>query len=243
MRTFLYAECLKLRRLPMLFFAACGVIMVTVAVFLGREAGNLSAENADTAGWYLTMVQPWAVFLVLPALVALFGSYLICREELEHTLNALRLIPVSETRLTAVKLMLTFLFSLAIHLLLFAATLVLEICLYGKALTPTLAFHFFCTYLLEGIGVFLAVSPIITLVVFWKKQYWLALILAETYSFLGLFMSMSNALRALYPITALLGVAGYYETPLQNRLLSAGVLLLCGGASILLLFFQKNKMA
>ena len=86
---------------------------------------------------------------------------------------------------------------------------------------------FFKSYLLEGIGVFLAVSPIIALVSYIKKSYWLALLLAEIYSFAGLFMSMSSLTKTFYPITALLGVAGYYETTTTNLFESLFVLLLC----------------
>ena len=32
-------------------------------------------------GWYMTMVQPWATILVLPAMISMLGSYMICREE------------------------------------------------------------------------------------------------------------------------------------------------------------------
>ena len=90
-------------------------------------------------------------------------------------------------------------------------------------------------YLLEGIGVFFAVSPIIALVPYLKKSYWLALVLAEVYSFSGLFMSMSNALKTFYPITAIFGVSGYYETTIQSRGCSLGILVLCGCISALLL--------
>ena len=47
-------------------------------------------------------------------------------------------------------------------------------------------------YLLDGMGVFFAISPIIALVARMKKGYWLALVFAEIYSFAGLFVSMSN---------------------------------------------------
>ena len=45
------------------------------------------------------------------------------------------------------------------------------------------------------------------LVSYTKKGYWLALLLAEIYSFAGLFMSMSSLTKTFYPITALLGVS------------------------------------
>ena len=99
---------------------------------------------------------------------------------------------------------------------------------------------FFKSYLLEGIGVFLAVSPIIALVSYTKKSYWLALLLAEIYSFAGLFMSMSNLTRSFYPITALLGVAGYYEMTTANLIGSIFILLLCGCLTVFILVWHGN---
>lgn len=55
---------------------------------------------------------------VLPAVIALLGSYMICREEQEDTLKSLRLIPVDEVKLTLAKMILAFVFSVLIYLLL-----------------------------------------------------------------------------------------------------------------------------
>ena len=88
---------------------------------------------------------------------------------------------------------------------------------------------------------FLAVSPIIAIVPYLKKSYWLALVLAEIYSFAGLFMSMSNTLRTFYPITAIFGVSGYYDATMQNWICSLIVLLLCGSLTILFLKGLNHK--
>ena len=48
----------------------------------------------------MTMVQPWATLLVIPAVIALLGSYMVCREEQDDTMKTLRLIPVNEVKLT-----------------------------------------------------------------------------------------------------------------------------------------------
>lgn len=72
------------------------------------------------------------------------------------------------------------------------------------------------TYLLQGVGIFLAVSPLIALVSKLKRGYWLALIFAEIYSFLGLFLG-NGALRYIYPITAAFCISGYYKTTPHNE--------------------------
>ena len=188
----------------------------------------------------MTMVQPWATMFVLPAIIAMLGSYLICREEQDDTLKSLLLIPVSETALTAAKMIVTFVLSVLIYLLLFVITLSTELILHYSDLSIGMVLSFFESYLLEGIGVFLAVSPIIALVSYAKKSYWLALLLAEIYSFAGLFMSMSNLTRSFYPITALLGVAGYYETTTANLIGSIFILLLCGCLTVFILMRHRN---
>ena len=167
------------------------------------------------------MVQPWATLLVIPAVIALLGSYMVCREEQDDTMKTLRLIPVNEVKLTIVKLMKAY--------------------LHFSELSAGMVFDFLKTYFLEGIGVFLAVSLIIALVTYTKKSYWLALILTEMYSFAGMFMSMSGTLRAFYPITAVLGVAGYYETTTEKLIASIIILLLCGCLSILILAGLNHK--
>ena len=139
---------------------------------------------------------------MLPAVIALLGSYMICREEQEDTLKSLRLIPVDEVKLTLTKMVLALVFSVLIYLLLFVITFLIEAVLHFEALSIGLVLGNLKTYLLDGIGVFFAISPIIALVARMKKGYWLALVFAEIYSFAGLFASMSGQLKTVYPMTA-----------------------------------------
>ena len=55
------------------------------------------------------------------------------------------------------------------------------------------------------------------------------------FTFAGLFMSMSNTLKTFYPITAIFGISGYYETTIQDYICSLGILILCGCISAILL--------
>ena len=126
-------------------------------------------------------------------------------------------------------------------MLLFIITFLTEAYLHFPELSAGMVFDFLKTYFLEGIGVFLAVSPIIAFITYTKKSYCLALILTEMYSFAGLFMSMSGTLRTFYPITAVMGVADYYETTTEKLIASITILLLCGCLSILLLIGLNHK--
>ncbi len=240
MRKLLWAEWRKLHRSSIILLTIFATVLIAVIVLAAGRETTIDGFYLSDAGWYMTMVQPWATMFVLPAIIAMLGSYLICREEQDDTLKSLLLIPVSETALTAAKMIVTFVLSVLIYLLLFVITLSTELILHYSDLSIGMVLSFFESYLLEGIGVFLAVSPIIALVSYAKKSYWLALLLAEIYSFAGLFMSMSNLTRSFYPITALLGVAGYYETTTANLIGSIFILLLCGCLTVFILMRHRN---
>lgn len=238
MRILLWAEFQKLRRSNIIFFTIFATVFAAVVVFI---AAYNDSFTTDTVGWYMTIAQVWGTMLVLPAVIALLGSYMICREEQDDTIKSLQLIPVSETNLTAAKMIVAFLFSILIYLLLFSITFLTEAFMHFSDLSAGMVFKFLKMYLLEGAGVFCAVSPIIAIVPYLKKSYWLSLVLAEIYSFAGLFMSMSKTLKTCYPITAVFGVSGYYDTTVQNWICSFFVLLLCGCLSALLLNGLSHK--
>jgi len=235
MRILLWAEFQKLRRSNIIMFTIFSTILIAVIVLISGVT-TVSEEQLTTAmpGWYMTITQVWATMFVLPAVIALLGSYMICREEQDDTLKSLRLIPVNETKLTTAKMIVALVFSMLVYLLLFMITFVTEAILHFSDLSMAMFSEFLKMYLLEGIGVFFAVSPIIAIVPYLKKSYWLALLLAEIYSFAGLFMSM-NTLKTFYPITAIFGISGYYETTIQNYICSLGILILCGCISAILL--------
>ena len=232
MRKMLWAEWRKLRRSSIILLTVFATVLIAVIVLVAGRETTVDGFYLSDAGWYMTMVQPWATMFVLPAIVAMLGSYMICREEQDDTLKSLLLIPVNETTLTAAKMIVTFAISILIYLLLFAITFSVELLLHHTDLSVGMVLSF---------GVFLAVSPIIALVSYTKKSYWLALLLAEIYSFAGLFMSMSSLTKTFYPITALLGVAGYYETTTTNLFESLFVLLLCGCLAALILVCHQRS--
>ena len=104
MKILIWAECKKLRRSNIVFLTVFAVVMIAVILFIG-------GKSIDSG---------------FPAVIALLGSYMICREEQEDTVNLLRLIPVSETKLAVAKMIVTFVFSILIYLLLFALTFLTE---------------------------------------------------------------------------------------------------------------------
>ena len=228
MKVLLWAERQKLKRSKIVWIATFATIMVTIIVFAQGQFSYGGVSYIDSAEWFLTAVQSLGTFFVLPAIIALLGGYMICREEEEDTLKSLAIIPINEMRLTIAKMIIALIFSIAIYLVLFIIALSAEALLHFESLALTTVYKFFNMYLLTGIGVFLAVSPIIALVALVKKGYWLALIFAEIYSFLGLFIGSIGKLGAAYPIIAVFNISGYYEATTIEITISVITLLLCG---------------
>lgn len=242
MRKLLWAERQKLRRSNIVWVAVFAAVMVAVIVFVGGQevydgpqAEYYGTRQIDNAGWYMTAVQAWATFFVIPAVIALLGSYIICREEQEDVLKSLLLIPVNETRLTVAKMIITFILSVLLYLLLFVITFLTEAVLHFSMLSTELILGYLKAYFLDGVGIFFAISPMIALVARMKKGYWLALVFTEIYSFGGLFASMSGVLKTFYPITAVLNLSGHYKAAGETMLASALSLLVCACLSVFVL--------
>ena len=85
-----------------------------------------------------------------------------------------------------------------------------------------------------GILTAFAILPILAISAS-QKGYIFPICITLLYVFAGLFMSMSNTARTFYPITAIFGISGYYETTIQNYICSLGILILCGCISAILL--------
>ena len=241
MELLLWAECRKLRRSKILWIAGFATVMVALIVFAQGQFTFYESRYIDGAGWFMTAAQSLATFYVLPAVIALLGSYMICREEQEDTLKSLRLIPVDEVKLTLSKMVLALVFSVVIYLLLFAITFLVEAVLHFEALSIGLVLENLKTYLLNGLGVFLAISPIIALVARMKKGYWLALVFAEIYSFAGLFASMSSQLKTVYPMTAVFNISGYYDANMVQVFIGIIVLLACAALALFILKGLNRK--
>lgn len=229
----LWAERMKLKRSKIVWIAVFSAIMAALIVFMQGQFHYYGKRYVDEAAWFMTATHSLGSMYVFPAMIALIGSYIICRETQDDTMKSLVLIPVHMPKLIGAKLMVTALYSVALYAFLFLVTFSVEVFLHGSLLNLDIVLHFAKLYLIEGFCIFLAVSPIIAIVYQLKKGYWLALIFAEIYSFFGLFASMESTMCALYPITAAFCVSGYYEvTPIQFTI-SLISLLSCGILSVI----------
>jgi ABC-type transport system involved in multi-copper enzyme maturation permease subunit len=243
MRTLLWAERQKLRRSNMVWVAFFATVLLAAIVLIGGQQVYEGARYIDKPGWFLSVLQPWATMLALPAVIALLGSYMICREQQDDTLKTLRMIPINEAKLTVAKMILAFVICVLLYLLLFVLAFAAEAALHAPALPAGMVLGFLKAYLIDGVAVFFAISPIIALVSRNKNGYWLALVFTELYSFTGLFTSMSNTLRAIYPMTAVFGLSGYYGSTPGQFALSCISLLACGMLAAIILAGQSKAAA
>lgn len=243
MRTLLWAERQKLRRSNMVWVAFFATVLLAAIVLIGGQQVYEGARYIDKPGWFLSVLQPWATMLALPAVIALLGSYMICREQQDDTLKTLRLIPINEAKLTVAKMILAFVICVLLYLLLFVLAFAAEVALHAPALPAGMVLGFLKAYLIDGVAVFFAISPIIALVSRNKNGYWLALVFTELYSFIGMFTSMSNTLRAIYPMTAVFGLSGYYGSTPGQFALSCISLLACGMLAVIILAGQSKAAA
>jgi ABC-type transport system involved in multi-copper enzyme maturation permease subunit len=241
MKTLLWAERLKLKRSKILWIAVFSAVMVTIIVFMQGQFMYNGHRYVDGAGWFMTATQSLGSLYVFPAIIALMGSYMICREDQDDTMKSLALVPVCVSKLVGAKIIITAVFAVALYAFLFLVTLTVEAVLHSSLLDFGMMLGFAKIYLLEGIGLFLAISPIIAIVYRLKKGYWIALIFAEIYSFLGLFMGMQSIMRSIYPITAAFCVAGYYDTTPMQFAISLISLLICAVLTLVILMGLNKK--
>lgn len=235
MKTLLWAEFLKLRRSKIVMISVFTVALVSVIVIAQGQFIYYGKTFASRPGWLLTAAQSLATFYVLPAILALAGSYLICREDLEGTIISLRLVPIDEKRLISVKMVVAFIFSLTLYLLLFLFMLAAEAVLHVQDLAAETVISFLKMYLIDGAGVFFAISPIIVTVARDRRKYWLALLFAEIYSFAAIFAEAAG-LSDTYPIMAVLNLSGSFGESGTVSLIKSGlVLFCCGGLALFLL--------
>ena len=126
MQVMIWTELKKLRRSRMLLVALFGLCMVLVIVTAqGFFAGGNEAYGMEPE-WYLTGVQSLGTMYALPGIIALFGSYIICRESQEDVLKSLLLIPVNMGKMVVAKVMVILVFSVGTYLVLFLAAFAVE---------------------------------------------------------------------------------------------------------------------
>lgn len=212
-------------------------------VEVGRKYQVTIKLNGMEPEWYLTGVQSLGTMYALPSIIALFGSYIICRESQEDVLKSLLLIPVNMGKMVVAKVMVILVFSVGTYFVLFLAAFAVEMAFHAQVLTAAIFWHYLKIYLVDGICVFFAVLPIICFITEKKLDYWLSLLAAEVYSFITIFVGNLGTISKLYPLVAAFTLSGYYESTPAEILLSVISMVLCGMISGILIYRLSKRDA
>ena len=135
MRILLWAEQAKMRRSKALWIAGFATAMVAMIVVLQGQFLYHGSRYIDGAYWLMTAAQSLGSIYVLPAMIALIGSYTICRERQEDTQKALDMIPVSQVQLLGAKMIWTGAFAIILYLSLFCVAAAVETILHVQVLS------------------------------------------------------------------------------------------------------------
>lgn len=227
MGTLILCEFMKLKRYNVLWFGA-----VTVVLGAAYAASTSLFDGPCTYANYVSNLI-WANFsYIMPFTVTLIGGFIIDREYTDDTLKALFCVPVSWRRLLAAKLVAAWLAAIAFGAFSFLCSVVLSFAWVHPA-------DFTAAVLARGaaqvIGLnalqFLAVAPIIAFFARWRGKFFIGVLVAFCYGFVGIFVAGQN-LADVYPPSAAFGLIGY--TPIDgsgivsyNPVVGAAVLAVC----------------
>ena len=242
MRTLILCEFKKLRRAKILFVAIFGIAMILVIVAAQGFYAGKDAIYVVEPEWFLTGVQSLGTMYAIPGIIALFGCYIFCRERQEDTLKSMQIIPIDISAMILSKILLIFIFSVALYLILFLSAFVLEAILHARVLSWNVFWEYLKMYSIEGLSIFIATLPVVCVVIKTGQDYWTGLLIAEIYSFITIFVGNLGTVSKLYPIIAALTLSGYYESNLPEKFLSLLSLITCLLVSAFLIMGYSKKM-
>lgn len=194
-------EFSKLKRSQIIYIAVVTMFLFFLCATAQGIKSNYSAERL------MDETIQYGTFFIIPALLAMVGSYMISREKQDDTLKSLMMIPVNIDELIAAKLIASLIIGILLVFFLFLFTIIGAALIHSEQITIFFTLKQLKNYLLQGIGCFIAVSPIICFMTVIKNGYWLSIIFGEMYSFTGL-IAGSSKYRNIYPISAAFGFSG-----------------------------------
>ncbi|WP_342556410.1 ABC transporter permease [Paenibacillus sp. FSL R7-0652] len=223
----------KLKRTRLLLISVITIVLVAFIIVLQGLRYFQGERYINTLGWLSEGTLSLFTYYIFPPLFALIGSFIICRELQYDTLKNLQMIPISKTKLMLVKLCTACLISLLMSVVLFMVVICTEYIFNGRMMTINFVITNFKQYLLQGIGCFVAVTPIITIATVLSRGYWISAAIAIVYSFIGVFTT-NSPIHSLYPISAIFEVSGARTVAAGEYVIAVGSL---SGALLLSLIF------
>ena len=185
----------ELKRYNVLWFGA-----VTVVLGAAYAASTSLFDGACTYADYVSNLI-WANFsYIMPFTITLIGGFIIDREYTDDTLKALFCVPVSWRKLIAAKLVVAWLAAIAFGAFSFLCSVALSLAWVHPADSTAAA-------LLRGaeqvIGLnalqFLALAPIIALFARWRGKFFVGVLVAFCYGFVGIFVAGQNLAACIRP--------------------------------------------
>lgn len=64
MKILIWAEWQKLRRSSIILFTVIATVLIAAIVLFAGQSATIEGYYLNDAGWYMTMVQPWATMFV-----------------------------------------------------------------------------------------------------------------------------------------------------------------------------------
>lgn len=181
MSTLIKVEILKLKRYNILILGVCttfGTVMIAV-----YQAWSMRFYGMDFSG--IADFVLWdGLTLLMPFTIALIGGFILKRELTDHTLPAVLMVPVSESKLLAAKLIITAIVTeflvLFEYIMTIGAAFMLGV---GGSITGILLLSYFSKFMLIGLTTFIAVLPLFVVTAYFRKGYLGSTILAFLWAF------------------------------------------------------------
>lgn len=169
MSTLIKVEILKLKRYNILILGVCttfGTVMIAV-----YQAWSMRFYGMDFSG--IADFVLWdGLTLLMPFTIALIGGFILKRELTDHTLPAVLMVPVSESKLLAAKLIITAIVTeflvLFEYIMTIGAAFMLGV---GGSITGILLLSYFFKFMLIGLTTFIAVLPLFVVTAYFRKGY------------------------------------------------------------------------
>lgn len=231
MSTLIKVEILKLKRYNILalgVFTTFGTVMIAV-----YQAWSMRFYGMDFSG--IADFVLWdGLTLLMPFTITLIGGFILKRELTDHTMPAVLMVPVSESKLLAAKLIITAIVTeflvLFEYIMTIGAAFMLGV---GGSITGILLLSYFSKFMLIGLTTFIAVLPLFVVTAYFRKGYLGSTIVAFFMGFLGIMAANSPTFVNLWPLTTGLSLIDYrssgakydYYNPIVSTMVLSLVLL------------------
>lgn len=210
MNALIQAEIYKLKRYNILIlgiFTILGTVLIAMyQAWSMRFYGVDFPGLADYVLWDgLTLLKPFTITLV--------GGFIMKRELTDRTMPAVLMVPVSESRLLAAKLIIIAIVTELLVFLEYIMTIGAAFMLgAGRSITGLLFLSYFYKFMVLGLTTFIAMLPIFAITAYFRKGYLGSTILAFFMGFIGIMAANSPILVNLWPLTAGLSLIDYQSS-------------------------------